>query len=144
MNKAIDTFCFLYTISYIISVVITAPGLVPILVKNTSNNIKKGNEITGSKLIICDDDNKNCEAIEKFRVAENNTFNCFENEIQILFDLEKVEVSGFLSDGLSHILKHKSEITSICKKLKRYNIFLIENCILLIFDIFLSGLKVLR
>lgn len=126
MNKILETFCFLYTISYIITAVITAPELIPILVKNASNmvtntetNTNKGKEIIHSKLVICDDDQKNCQAIETFRVSENNTFNCFQNEIEILFSLEKIEVSGFLSDGLSHILKHKSEFTNVCKKLKR-------------------------
>jgi hypothetical protein len=123
MKKIFDAFSFLYTISYIITAVITAPELIPILKKNASNTIKKGNEITYSKLVICDDEQQQCQAIDKFRVSENNTFNCFQNEIEILFNLEKLEVSGFFSDGLSHILKHKSELTTVCKKLKRFEIF---------------------
>ena len=49
MKKIFDAFSFLYTISYIITAVITAPELIPILKKNASNTIKKGNEITYSK-----------------------------------------------------------------------------------------------
>jgi hypothetical protein len=113
----------LYTISYFIAAVITAPDLIPILIRNaqqTVTNTKKENEIINSKLVICDDDDHNCQAIESFRIAENNTFNCFQKDIQILFSLEKIEVSGFLTDDLSHILKHKSSLRSVCKKLKRY------------------------
>jgi hypothetical protein len=120
MNKIVDTFCFFYTISYIIAVVLTAPDLIPILKRNSSNSVRKGNEIIDSKLIICDENNQNCHAIEKFSVAENNSLNCFQNDLEIRFFLEKIEVSGFLSDGLSHILNHKLEKSNFCKKLKRF------------------------
>jgi hypothetical protein len=125
MIKFIEYFSITYTTFYIIAVVNTYPEIKTILMKNSTNSVKKGNEIINSKLVICDDKNQNCQAIENFHVSENNTLGCYQSEIEILFSFGKDEVSGFLTDGLSHIVKTSNEMTNICKKLRRLGFLLI-------------------
>jgi hypothetical protein len=114
------------------AVIVHTSDLKPLLIKNASNSVKKGNEIIGAKLVFCDSNDQNCQAIDKFSLSENNTFDCFQNGIEIKFNLDKLEISGYLPNGLVHILKATNDLTTIFKKLKRFlfsYVFLIKRLI---------------
>jgi hypothetical protein len=84
---------------------------------------KKTTIINHSNLIVCGDDS--CHIIKKYTIAENNTFNCFEENLFIIFDLSsnnktKLSYSGFLQPNNEKILVDKHTKSESCRKIKRF------------------------
>ncbi len=78
---------------------------------------KKTTIINHSNLIVCGDDS--CHIIKKYTIAENNRFNCFEENLFIIFDLSsnnklKLTYSGFLQPNNEKILVDKQSKSESC------------------------------
>jgi hypothetical protein len=86
---------------------------------------KKTTSITHSSLIVCGEDT--CQIIKKYTIAENNTFDCFDENLLISFELvasnrSKITYNGFLMPN-TKILVDKQIRTEFCKKIRRFIIF---------------------
>jgi hypothetical protein len=116
MNKLVKIFGIIYVLNAI-AIVLTHPEHSPFIRKIRS--VKKGNEINGAKLIFCDSQDQNCQAIDKFVVSENNTFDCLQNGIEIEFNVDNLDIRGILQEGNNHVLKATNEVRAFCKKIRR-------------------------
>jgi len=123
MNKIVKIFGFIYVLNAI-AIVVTHPEHSPFIRKIRSTEVKKGNEINGAKLIFCDSKEQNCQAIDKFVVSENNTFDCLQQGIEIEFNIDNLDIIGILQEGFNHILKATNDMAAYCKKIRRLFIIL--------------------
>jgi hypothetical protein len=122
MNKIMKILGYLYVVNAV-AVVLTHPES-PLFTKNRSSSVKKGKEINGAKLIFCDSKDQNCQAIDKFYVSENNTFDCYQSGVEIEFNIDNLDIIGILQEGLNHILKATNDMAAYCKKIRRLFIIL--------------------
>lgn len=63
--------------------------------------------------------------IEDFQIGENNSLDCYNDEIEIKFFVEKLAVYGYLSHNLNagNIVKEKNtKFSQSCKVIRRYKI----------------------
>ena len=101
---------------------------------------KKTTSITHSSLIVCGEDT--CQIIKKYTIAENNTFDCFDENLLISFELvannrSKITYNGFLMPN-TKIVVDKQIRTEFCKKIRRFIILFsqFQNNVLLILFFF--------
>jgi len=87
--------------------------------KYSIEGIHKKHSINHSSLIVCWEET--CQIIRKFIISENNTLNCYDQNILILFDLNnksKTIYNGFLAPN-NKIIDDKQIKSENCKKIKR-------------------------
>jgi hypothetical protein len=91
--------------------------------KNTIEGVhKKLTTINHSNLIVCGDET--CQIIKKYSIAENNTFNCFDENIMIIFELlvqnkTKIQYNGYLQPNHDKLVVDKQAKSEVCRKIKR-------------------------
>ena len=80
--------------------------------------------ITNAQYIFACHEDK-CQKIQEFNIAKNTTYNCFDEFLAIEFEVsdmndKKITTYGYLPSQKGLTLSNSQQISSICKKIKRY------------------------
>ena len=80
--------------------------------------------ITNAQYIFACHEDK-CQKIQEFNIAKNTTSNCFDEFLAIEFEVsdmndKKITTYGYLPSQKGLTLSNSQQISSICKKIKRY------------------------
>jgi len=82
--------------------------------------------VQDAHIIACDSDY--CELIKQFNTSENNSFDCFEENILISFwfhiNNQTIDTFGYLTQGNRGLIETKQQASFICKKIRKYNYYL--------------------
>ena len=83
---------------------------------------KKTSMIHHSNLVVYGDET--CQIIKKYSVAENNTLDCFDENLMIVFEIiasnrSKVTYNGFLQPNNKFVFDKQTK-SEYCKKIKRF------------------------